>query len=162
MTDLGLSIESAALAAGAVGGTGILGRLGFGVLSERFAITKIYAACYVMMGCGIACLWATVSLGTPALVLYVTLFGIAVGGAFALAGLLVIDLFGMRAFGEIFGLLGLAATVGGAIGGTGAGYLFDVTGGYDAVFALCLTLCGAGTVLMLLIRRPPVSPELHS
>jgi len=154
LTDLGFSIEAASLAAGAIGGAGILGRLGFGLLSERYPICPIYAACYAMMGAGIASLWATQSLGIPGLLLYVTFFGIAVGGAFALAGLLAVDLFGLRAFGEIFGLLGLVATAGGAIGVTGAGLLFDAAGSYDSVFATCIALCAVATALMLLVRRP--------
>jgi sugar phosphate permease len=134
LTDIGLSTESAALAAGAVGGMSILGRIGFGVLAERFPIRRLYSACYGMYGVGIALLWATASVGTVSLVPYAACFGIATGGSWALSALLAGELFGVRALGEIFGLLGLAATIGGAVGGTGAGLLFDRTGSYDAVF----------------------------
>jgi MFS family permease len=155
LTDVGLPTESASLAAGAVGGVSILGRIGFGVLSERFSIRRLYAVCYLMCGVGIALLWATPSVGSTSLVLYVACFGIATGGSFALTALLVGDLFGIRALGEIFGLLGLIATIGGAIGGTGAGLLFDRAGSYDIVFALCVALAWLGAVLILLVRPIP-------
>jgi MFS family permease len=71
-----------------------------------------------------------------------------------LTGLLVADLFGVRALGEVFGLLGLAATVGGAVGGAGAGLLFDLLESYDGVFAIGIALCVIGAVLMLRVRLP--------
>lgn len=155
MTDLGLSTESAALVAGGVGGMSIIGRVGLGLLSERYPIGRIYASCYLLAAVGIAALWAATPLGPSALGLYIVAYGIAVGGSFALTALLVGDLFGGRALGEIFGLLGLAATIGGAIGGTGAGFLFDFTGSYDTVFALSVAATMAGALLMALVRRPP-------
>jgi MFS family permease len=159
LTDVGLPTESASLAAGAVGGVSILGRIGFGVLSERFPIRRLFAVCYLMCGVGIALLWATPSVGSASLALYVACFGIATGGSFALTALLVGDLFGIRALGEIFGLLGLIATIGGAIGGTGAGLLFDRAGSYDVVFALCVALAWLGAVLILLVRPIPDAEE---
>lgn len=154
MTDLGLSTELAAVVAGFVGGFSIVGRLGAGFLSERFPIQWIYAAAYLLLGLGIGALWATTALGAFALVLYVACFGIAVGGCFALTALLVGHLFGERALGEIFGVLGLAGTIGGAIGGTGAGLLFDALGSYDGPFALALALALLGAALILCVRRP--------
>ena len=57
--------------------------------------------------------------------------------------------------GEIFGVLGLFATIGGAIGVTGAGMLLDRAGSYDGVFAICVALSWLGAVLILLVR--PIS-----
>jgi sugar phosphate permease len=158
LTDVGLSMESASLAAGAVGGMSILGRIGFGVLSERFPIRRLYAVCYLACGVAVALLWATPSFGSTSLVGYVACFGIATGGSFAMTALLVGDLFGIRALGEIFGLLGLIATIGGAIGVTGAGLIFDRAGSYDAVFAVCVALSWLGAVLILFVRPPSQAP----
>lgn len=157
MTDVGLSTELSSVVAGFVGGLSILGRIGVGVLSERYPIQRIYAVCYVLMGAGIASLWATAKVGMLSLVPYVAFQGLAVGGSFALTALLVGHLFGVRALGEIFGMLGLAATVGGALGGIGAGLLFDAFGNYDGVFALAIGLALLGAVLILLVRRPPAA-----
>jgi len=160
LTDAGLSTESAALAAGAVGGVSILGRISFGLLSERFPIRRLYSGCYLMCGVGIFLLWATTSLGPASLVLYAACFGVATGGSWALSALLAGELFGARALGEVFGLLGLAATIGGAIGGTGAGLLFDRTGSYDSVFAICIALSWLGAILILCVRPiPDVEPD---
>ena len=154
LTDLGFSMPSAALVAGAVGGMSIFGRLGFGLLAERYAVRPTYALTYLLAGIGAAALLATAAIGPVGAVLYIIFAGVANGGALALSALLVTDLFGVRALGEIFGLLALAATLGGAIGGTGAGLLFDLTGSYKIPFALGVVLCGVGCVLMLLVRPP--------
>ncbi len=164
LTDLGMSVQHASIVAGSAGGMGILGRLAFGILSERFAIRRIYAVCYLLMAAGIAALWLVPRLGLLALVAYVSLFGIAVGGAFALAALLVAHLFGVGALGEVFGLLGLAATMGGAAGGVGAGLMYDSLGGYDAVFAVAVALSLVATALMLRVRttapRDTMQPDV--
>ncbi len=159
MTDIGISTETASLVAGLGGGTSIIGRLTFGILSERYEIRPLNALCYVITGAGIAFLWTAPALGAVALGMYALLFGIGVGGAFALSGLLIGDLFGMRTLGEIYGLAGLFATVGGAVGGTGAGIIFDRAGSYDSAFVICIALAAAGAVLMLLVRRPQAPPR---
>jgi MFS family permease len=160
LTDLGFSMPSASLVAGAVGGMSILGRLGFGLLAERYAVRPIYALTYLLAGIGAAALLATAWIGSAGAVLYIIFAGVANGGALALSALLVADLFGARALGEIFGLLALAATLGGALGGTGAGLLFDLTGTYTIPFALGVALCAVGCVLMLLVRPPGSSQSI--
>jgi sugar phosphate permease len=154
LTDLGISTEAASLAAGTVGGLGILGRLGFAVLAERRSTIWLFVVCYLLCAVGVALLWATASLGSVALVLYAVVFGVAAGGAWALSPLLIGELFGVVALGEIFGILGIAATLGGAAGGVGAGILFDLTGNYDLVLALCIALFVVGALLMLFVRAP--------
>ena len=154
LTDLGISTEAASLAAGTVGGLGILGRLGFGLLAERYSTVWLFVVCYLLCAVGVALLWATASLGSVGLVLYAAVFGIAAGGAWALSPLLIGELFGVVALGEIFGILGIAATLGGAAGGVGAGILFDLTGNYDLVLALCIALFAIGALLMLFVRAP--------
>ncbi len=152
LTDQGLSLEAASMAAGALGGVGILGRLVFGLLAERRSIPALFAGCFLMYAVGIAALWSMPVLGTLSLVLYVVVFGIGIGASWALSPLIVAEVFGVRAMGEIFGLLGIAATLGGALGGTGAGVVFDLTGGYDLVLGASVLLSVAGALLMALVR----------
>jgi sugar phosphate permease len=157
MTDLGLSIERASLIAALAAGMSIVGRAGFGLLSERFPIRVVFAVCYVALGGGVALLWAATQLGPAALWLYVVVFGIAIGGAFALAPLFVAAIFGVRALGEIFGVLAIAATLGGAIGPWLAGVLFDRTGSYEVVLPLAV---GCTLVAALMIGLVP-APQQH-
>jgi len=154
LTDQGLSVELAALTAGGVGGMGILGRLGFGLLAERKSTPRLYACCYLMYALGIALLGVSANFDTVPLLLYVVTFGIAVGGSWALSPLIIGEIFGVRSMGQVFGLLGAVATLGGAVGGTGAGAAFDHTGGYGLVLAVAVALSAIGAILMLFVRTP--------
>ncbi len=157
LTDAGLPMRSASFAAGLVGGMGIAGRALFGWLAERWPIRWIYTACYLLMALGIALLDVVTSWAGPALAGYVVCFGVATGGAFSLAPLQVAHLFGVRALGEVFGVLGLAATVGGALGGAGAGVLYDRLGSYDQVLDLSVTLAVVASAVMACTERRQIS-----
>jgi MFS family permease len=148
MTDLGLSTQRASVIAALAAGMSIAGRAGFGLLSERYPIRLVFATCYASLGAGVAMLWAAAHLGPATLWLYVLVFGIAIGGAFSLAPLFVAAVFGVRALGEIFGAIAIAATLGGAIGPWLAGVLFDRTGGYETVLPLAVGLCLIAAVLI--------------
>lgn len=152
LTDRGLSLEGASLAAGILGGVGILGRFAFGLMAERHSTPALLAGCFLMYAVGIAALWAEASLGLLSLILYVVVFGIGIGGSWSLGPLIVAEIFGMRAMGEIFGILGVTATLGGALGATGAGVMFDLTGSYDFVLAVCVALSGLGALLVGRVR----------
>jgi sugar phosphate permease len=154
MTDLGLSIERASLIAALAAGMSIVGRAGFGLLSERYPIRVVFALCYVALGAGVALLWAATQLGPATLWLYVVVFGVAIGGAFALAPLFVAAIFGVRALGEIFGVLAIAATLGGAIGPWLAGVLFDRTGSYEVVLPLAVGATLVAAVMIGLVPAP--------
>jgi sugar phosphate permease len=158
MTDLGLSIERASLIAALAAGMSIVGRAGFGLLSERFPIRAVFSVCYVALGAGVALLWAATQLGPSTLWLYVVVFGIAIGGAFALAPLFVAAVFGVRALGEIFGVLAIAATLGGAVGPWLAGVLFDRTGSYETVLPLAVAATLVAAVLIGVVPAPRGRP----
>jgi MFS family permease len=154
MTDLGLSTQRASVIAALAAGMSIVGRAGFGLLSERFPIRLVFAVCYATLGGGVALLWAAAHFGVATLWLYVLVFGVAIGGAFCLAPLFVAAIFGVRALGEIFGVIAIAATLGGAIGPWIAGVLFDRTGSYETVLPLAVGLSLVAAVLIGLVPAP--------
>ncbi len=62
------------------------------------------------------------------------LFGLAFGGWVMIYPVIVSEFFGTEHSGEILGVLGTVAGIGGAIGPYFAGYVVDVTGRYDTAF----------------------------
>lgn len=154
MTDLGLSTQSASFFAGFAGGMSIVGGIAFGFLAERYSIRYVFLACYLVLAMAILTLLASNRADVAFLYLYVPLFGIALGGSYTVYPLLVADLFGIRALGAIFGLLGIAYMIGAALGPTVAGYLFDLSGSYEIVFILSLALTLIGSALILLVGHP--------
>ena len=83
------------------------------------------------------------------------IFGVAFGGLGALIPLLVQELFGLKAFGSIFGMVNLA-TVGSFLGGPiMVGLFVDATGSYPPAFFAVVGLFLVGIVLVLLARPLP-------
>jgi MFS family permease len=154
MTDLGLSTQSASLIAGFAGAMSIVGAILFGFLAERFPIRYVFFACYLVLAMGILTLLAANRAGTAFLYPYVPLFGISLGASYTVYPLIVADLFGIRALGAIFGLLGTAYVIGGALGPTVAGYIFDLSGNYEIVLLLSLALSLLGGALILFVGHP--------
>ncbi len=74
------------------------------------------------------------------------LFGVAWGGIGVVQISLIADFFGLRSLGAIIGSLELFLTVGGAIGVSMAGIIFDATGTYTTSFLICI---GQALLVML-------------
>jgi MFS family permease len=155
-TDMGTSARTASLALGLIGGLSIAGRFGFGFAADRFSVRKAYTGCYVIEALGVSILLTTPWLGTDALFAYVVVYGLTVGGGLVLAPLIVAECFGLKAMGAIFGVLAVAAVVGGAIGPLLAGIIFDTLQTYYPAFVI-FTACEATAAVAISQARPPRS-----
>ena len=69
--------------------------------------------------------------------LLVFIMALGNGGGSALTSTLCAELFGTKAHGVILGFSSLVSAVGGAIGPFIAGYIFDISSGYQWAFILC-------------------------
>ncbi len=138
---------TAGLIAGGVTVLSILGRFGLGWLSDFFDKRHIIAASFALMSLGMFALcfvdiwWV--------LLLFLLLFPMGYGGAITLRGTLLREYFGRAAFGRLLGLVMGASAVGGMIGPTFAGYIFDVSGSYTVAW-LSLGLVSCVTVFLML------------
>ena len=65
---------------------------------------------------------------------------------------LIAELFGLRSHGLIFGVAALGFTIGASVGPLLTGYVFDVTGSYQAAFLACAAIGIVGTVLAIVLR----------
>ncbi|WAL68767.1 MFS transporter [Amycolatopsis cynarae] len=103
-----------------------------------------------------ACVLAVVVFGAGAAPLAALAIGLATGAEFDLIGYLSARYFGQRAYGRIYGLFYLVATVGAALSGVFYGAVQDAAGSY--LPALCTT---AGLLLMtaLLLLTLPRYPS---
>ncbi|MFH1112340.1 MAG: MFS transporter [Pseudomonadota bacterium] len=148
-TDLGLTTSRAALLQALLGGTSVLGRVFLGAFTERMGpwasfITLIWFQALAM-------LWLIPSHSEWMLWVFAVLFGFSYGGLASVFPLVTADLFGVTAFGAIFGLILLGATVGGTIGPVLAGFIFDSTKQYWGGFlagALSMAIGGALSFLL--------------
>jgi MFS family permease len=143
--DMGISPAKAATILSTIGGVSILGRLVMGATADRMGTKKALMICFSLLFIALCYLpWA------KALWMFYTfaaIQGFSHGGFYALLSPTVADFFGTRAHGVILGAVIFSATIGGAVGPFGAGYLFDVTNTYRVVF---VTLAGASLVALTL------------
>jgi len=141
MVDRGLGERLASWVLGATAGMGVVGKLGFGWLLDRFDQRRVAGLCFFLQSVGVGLLLLT--RGPWMLAVFVAVYGFAMGGNATLQATLVADCFGRAHYAAIFGRL-LAFSVGlQAIAVPLAGWLRDRTGAYEPIFA---TL-GAATLL---------------
>lgn len=123
---------TAGLIASAVSVLSILGRLGFGWLADFFDKRYTLAISLAMMSLG---MFALLYVDVPwIMVLFLLLFPAGYGGVTSVRGALLGEYFGRAAFGRLIGLVLGVASVGGVIGPTLTGFLFDTTGSYSSAW----------------------------
>jgi len=148
--DLGISAAGAASMISTIGGVSILGRLVMGTAGDRIGNRRALVISFLVLITALS--WLQFANELWALYLFATVYGFAHGGFFALVSPLVAELFGTRSHGVIFGTVLCAGQIGGAIGSTVTGRIFDVTDSYQLAFLVLIILGVTGFVLSTLLR----------
>jgi MFS family permease len=143
IVDLGFPTMTAVNVLGAVGLLSSMGRVLFGVLSDRIGRVGAASVSYVSSGLGIFIL-LRLAPGSPVgwLYLYALLFGIAFGARGPIVSAMTADAFRGRHYGTIFGLIHLSNGLGAALGPWMGGALYDATGSYGLAFGVALAAVG--------------------
>jgi MFS family permease len=134
--NLGETSRTASICLGLIGGLSVVGRLSFGFMADRFSVRKIFTACYIMETIAVSTLLATALIGAKALFVFILIYGLTGGGGLVLAPLLISECFGLKSMGTIFGMLAIAAVIGGATGAVLVGRIVDTTGNYYLAFII--------------------------
>ncbi|MFO7964516.1 MAG: MFS transporter [Desulfobacterales bacterium] len=151
ITDMGFTMASAAAALGVTGGMGGVGKIVFGLLSDRFSPKRVTILCAVFQGIGIMFLLHAETMA--AIWVYAIFFGFCMGGHLALQPLIVAYFFGVQSFGMLYGIIVLAGTIGTSTGPVIAGSAFDIFGTYYGVFAGCILLSWMAAVAVGISKR---------
>ncbi|MEG3152113.1 MFS transporter [Sphingomonas sp. ZT3P38] len=133
----GLNAGQAALLLASYGASQVVGRLAMGALVDRFRPAHMAAGAALLSAIGFALLQLPAP-GFVLLMVAVFVAGLMNGAEFDLLPFFAARLFGLRAYGEIYGTLLMLALAGTAIGIIGFGQLHDVTGSYGLALALGL------------------------
>ena len=158
LIDRGMPATEASWVLGATAAMGVVGKLGFGALLDRYDQRRVAAACFVLQALGVLLLWQTHS--KPALVCYVVLYGYAMGGNATLQASLVAETFGRLHYGAIYGRLMPFVVLAQAAGVPAMAYVRDHTGSYEPALALIVLMSLAAVGLVL--RVHPVTADRHS
>jgi MFS family permease len=152
MIDRGMPARRASLVLGATAAMGVVGKLGFGALLDRFDQRRVAAVCFCLQAAGVLLLWQTTS---PALLAcYVILYGYAMGGNATLQASLVGEAFGRLHYGAIAGRMTPFIVLAQAAGVPATGYLRDLTGSYGPALALVIAGALVAAVVVLRVRLP--------
>ena len=150
LSTMGIPRATAGMVAGAIPLFSIMGRFGLGWLGDVFDKRYVLAITFIMISAGMLAfcymrvMWVAL--------LFLLIFSPGYGGGVVLRGSILREYFGRDSFGKILGItLGLAS-VGGIIGPTLAGWVFDSLGNYHVVWLGSCGLCALAVWLVLRMR----------
>jgi OFA family oxalate/formate antiporter-like MFS transporter len=143
---LQVSRTTGGLIAGAIPVLSIAGRFCYGWLGDLFNKRRLIASAYGMTSLGMLSLCFAES--NQFLFLFLFLFPTGFGGAMVLRAAMLRESFGRKAFGRLLGILLGGAAVGGVLGPTLAGLIFDTWRSY---FFAWIGLAAATALSVLII-----------
>jgi sugar phosphate permease len=149
LSSLDISRSRAAFVATSIPLLSIIGRLGFGWLSDNFDKRYVMAGAYSLAGAGILAFSyvQTTWLIFPFLIFFSLSFG-----AVVLRGVIVREYFGMAFFGKLLGIIGGIAAVGGVLGPFLAGWTYDTLGSYHPIWLIFAGISIVPVILMLAMK----------
>jgi MFS family permease len=152
LIDRGIDDTHAAFVLGATAAMGVVGKLGFGTLLDRFDQRRIAATCFWLQTVGVGLLWFGSS--PPLLACYVVLYGYAMGGNATLLASLIGRTFGRLHYGAIAGRMSPVLVLAPVLGVPATGFLRDATGSYGPALAAVMAMSALAAVIVTRVRLP--------
>jgi MFS family permease len=154
-----LGLGGAGLAVAITTGAGVIGRFALGWAGDRFPKRYLAVASFLVQAGGVFAAIRTDS----AVLLYVSAgtVGVTIGLTIALHPLMMVESFGVRSYGTVYGPGFLATQIGQAVGPLLVGVLADLTGGYGVPFTVTASAAVvAACLLSLMPNRQPAAERL--
>jgi MFS family permease len=153
LVDRGMTSQSAAKVAGLVGITILCVRIPIGFFMDRFFAPHVALVCFLLSAVGML-IFAFGAAGTFVYIAAV-LVGFSIGAEIDLLAFMAGRYFGLKNFGQIYGLLFSSMMLGVSLGPVAFGYCFDTTGNYTAILYVgCGLLIAASLVTLRLSEYP--------
>ncbi|MGI9203356.1 MAG: MFS transporter [Woeseiaceae bacterium] len=153
LVDRGMTMENAAYGASLIGITITLSRVVIGYLCDKLFVPRVAAAAFAASTIGLIALayGATGAAAYFALVL----IGFSIGAEIDMMTFLTSRYFGIRHFGEIYGILFASLLIGTSLGPWLFGQSFDTSGSYVSMLWIAAAFTGIATVMCFWL--PPYS-----
>jgi len=142
---VGYKISAAALIMSLVFAFAALGKVVMGLVADRLTARAALVLCFLAQAVGLSVVFGAARIGIMAV--FVPLFGMAIAAPLMLLPLLIAESLGIKRYGLLSGLAGLAQTFGAMIGPIVAGRIFDVTASYTLAFELCIAVMILGAAI---------------
>jgi len=148
LSSVGISRSKAGVVAAAIPLFSIIGRLALGWLGDIYEKRHVMALAFGLMGAGmlVFCYVQVDWVIFPFLLLFPPSFG----GMMVLRGTILREYFGRGSFGKMIGIVMGSASIGGIIGPTLAGWVFDIVGSYHLTW---IAFSGVTFMAILLVLR---------
>jgi MFS family permease len=154
--DQGLPALVAATALGVSGFTSIAGRVGCGVLADRFGARRTLVAGLALQAAMV--LLYLLARDVPSFYLLAVVFGIAYGGVMPLYAIVTREYFGPRIMGTAYGAVFFVSTLGMGLGSYAGGAIYDHLGSYAWLYVASGAIGGAAATLALAFPAPRRAP----
>ena len=148
LSSVGIPRATAGMVAGAIPLFSIAGRFGFGWLGDVFVKRHVLAWTFGLISAGMLAFCSMSAIWI--ILVFLLIFPPGYGGSIVLRGAILREYFGRYSFGKIVGVTIGSASIGGIIGPTLAGWIFDTLGDYHAVW---LGFCGLDCLAIWLILK---------
>lgn len=145
LADRGMTMENAAYGASIVGITITLSRVVIGYLCDRLFVPRVAAAAFAASTIGLVTLAFGATDGAAYFAL--VLIGFSIGAEIDMMTFLTSRYFGIRHFGEIYGVLFASLLVGTSLGPWLFGRSFDASGSYISMLWIAAGFTGIATIL---------------
>lgn len=156
LISFGFSKADAASVAGLMGVSIALSRLGVGYLVDYFFAPRVGALVFALCAIGLVLLS---TLGESAAPLAAIVIGVGMGAEVDLIGYLTVRYFGLRSYGQIYGLLYATFICGSGLGPIWIAYSYDITGAYGFSLVACIAILVL--VVLILATLPAFRNELN-
>jgi predicted MFS family arabinose efflux permease len=157
-TDQGVAAMTAALALGVSGLASIAGRVGGGLIADRYGARPTLIVGLALQAVVIFLYLFVRDAG--AFLAIAVLFGLSYGGVMPLYALVTREYFGERVMGAAYGGVFLVSTLGMGLGSWAGGLIYDRLGGYAWLFMGSFAIGAMAVVLALTFRAPRPLPAV--
>ncbi len=154
LTDLGATAVRAAAIASLLGLASVCGRIGIGLLLDRFPATIVTVGTLFLAASGALLLYTSGLVYAP---IAVMLIGLAAGAEVDLIAYLCSRHFGVRSYGAIYGWQYSVFVLEYGFSPFVVGLMRDSLGNYDFALLSCVVAICLACILAPLMRSPPVS-----
>ena len=154
--DLGVPKLAAATLLGWSGATSIVGRIGTGLLADRYGAKATLVSLLSFQVAAVASFLVAQQLFS--LYAVSTLLGIAYGGVMPLYPLLARDYFGDKVMGTAYGAIFFISSIGMGIGSYAGGWAFDFLGSYQLFYSASALFALSAVAVASTLRAPRLSP----
>jgi MFS family permease len=143
--DLGFSLADGANVLAVVAGSSMIGRIGMGRMADLMGNRATFMISFGATT--IALIWGLIAADMWKLYLFAFVFGFAWGAQAVLRFSITSEAFGLVSLGLLMGVFMVAESAAAAFGLYFAGYLFDISGSYQAAFWMGIGFSALGVLM---------------